>query len=428
MVNTIRSFLLSNKKRRLINNFVNLSLLQAANFILPLVTLPYLVRILGPEYIGLLAFATATMAYFVLVTNYGFNLSATRQISINRDDPRLVEEIFSSVMSVKVLLGIFSLLLMSIVVFTFEKFREDWVIYYLSFGVVIGNILFPVWLFQGMEKMKYIVYLNILSKTIFVVAIFIFVNKKADYVLVPLINSLGYIVSAILSLILVRKHYGISFRFQSRNLLKEQLVEGWHIFFSSMAVSVYTISTTFILGILTNNTTVGYYSAGERIVKAVQALYAPASQAIYPYISNIINKSEEEGLRIIRKLSLVIGSVMLLLSSLLFYYSEEIVFILLGEQYRQSIIVVKILAFLPFLISMSNIYGIQTMLNLGRKVAFSRILAIASLIGIILSFVLVKRYEYIGSAITLLSVETMVTIMMIVYLLRTGINVIRLRK
>jgi Polysaccharide biosynthesis protein. len=135
-------------------------------------------------------------------------------------------------MIIKLALMILSLILMSIIIFSFEKFKQDWIVYYLTFGMVVGQVLFPTWFFQGMEKMKYITFLNILAKVIFTVAIFVFVKEASDYLYVPILNSLGFIIAGILGLWIVFRDFEISFKVPSLEILKYHLKDGFPLFLS----------------------------------------------------------------------------------------------------------------------------------------------------------------------------------------------------
>lgn len=410
--NLKRRILNTNEKKRLVGNIISLGTLQGINYILPLLTMPYLVRVLGPEYFGLLAFANATIGYFMLVTDYGFNLSATRQISINREDRNKVIQIFSSVMTIKALLLIISFVVMAILVVSFEKFSDHREIYFLAFGMVIGQMLLPSWLFQGMEKMRNIAFLNIFAKTIFTLCIFIFVDEQADYLLVPFFNSLGFIIAGVLSLFLVRKEFSVCFRWQAVPELKCQFVEGWHVFSFNIWKGMYTVSVTFILGIFTNNSVVGYFSAAERIIQAVKGLYQPVSQAIFPLVGKKLQDDKATGLAFIGKISWMIGIAMFIVSLLLFVFARPIVEILLGNQYFQSILFVQVLAILPFVIFLSNMLGVQTMLNLGYHEEIRRILSTAAILSVLLSMVVVPLYGGLGSSVIVVAIEVFITFAM----------------
>ncbi|HOK35565.1 MAG TPA: flippase [Candidatus Pacearchaeota archaeon] len=412
-------------RKRLTGNFLSLSILQALNYILPLITLPYLVRVLGPEKYGLISFAQAFIGYFIMITDYGFGLSATREVSIYRDDKEKVSEIFSSVMTVKILLGILSFVVLGLVLLSVPKFGQDWLIYIFTFGMVIGNILFPVWFFQGVEKMKWITILNIVARGIFTVCIFIFVHKESDYLNVAIINSLGSLVAGIISLIVIFKNFKVKFVFPKIESIKHQLKEGWHIFISNIATSLYTTSNTFILGLFTNNTIVGYYSGAEKIIKAVEGLISPISQTIYPYLSKLVSESKEKALVFLQKLTKFIGGTTFLVSLLIFILSPLIVKIILGDQYQQSILPLRILSFIPFIIALSNIFGIQTMLTFNMKSSFLKILSSAAILSLSLSFLLIPFLKQIGVSISWLITEIFVTVSMFFTLKKKGINILK---
>lgn len=373
----------SEDKKRLLSNFFSLSVLQGANYILPLITLPYLVRVLGAEYIGLLAFAMATITYFGIITDYGFNLTATKEIAIHRNDNAKVTEIFSSVMMIKIMLMFVSFILLCLLVFSFEKFRNDAFIYFITFGIVIAQVLFPVWFFQGMERMKYITYLNILSKLIFTIAIFIFVQKQSDFYMVPLLTSAGAIIAAIWSHFLIRKEFGIGFQIQNINTLKPYLVDGWHLFLSRIYVSTYTTANTLLLGFFTNNTTVGYYSIAEKIVVSIAGLFEPVNQTIYPYLARKYKENFALFVQLMKKIAIVFFALSFSLVLVSEYFKEEIVHLISGE-YNVEVISLLAVLLIRILTSPFGPLFSNALIIMRRKSEYMKVMNATVLLDLIL--------------------------------------------
>jgi len=400
LINKIKSLSNTEDKRRLLSNFFSLSVLQGVNYILPLITLPYLVRVLGVEYFGLLAFATATVTYFNILTDYGFNLTATREISIHRDNKVKVIEIFSSVMTIKVILMFVLFLLLTILVFSFEKFSKDAVVYFLTFGTVIGQVLFPVWFFQGMERMKYITYLNILSKVIFTIAIFVFVQEQSDFYLVPLLTSIGFLVACFWSLYLVRKEFGVSFEFQTYFTIKKYFIDGWDVFVSRIFVSLYTTINIFLLGLFTNNTVVGYYAIAERIVNAVGGLFTPANQTIYPYMAKMYKTQKEKFFSFTKQVSLSFLTVGIFLFSILALFAEFFIELITGNIENNILHIYYILMFTLITIPFGPLFT-QVLIIQKRNKEFNKIVRNTFILNMLIAPFLIFNYSGIGLAVSI---------------------------
>lgn len=408
----IRRILENSEYRRVLDNIVSLTGIQMVQYLLPLVTFPYLTRVLGPANFGKVAFAVAFITYFQLLTDYGFNLSATREISINREDPRKVSCIYSSVMVTKTILMCITFVLMLIVVLSIGRFRSDLLLYLFTYGLVLGNLLFPVWFFQGVERMRYISILRIVSSLIYTALIFIVVRSPADYLYVPLLTSAGYIAVGVYSQRIVTREFDVKFTLPGISDIRRQLEEGWHLFISTLAISLYTTSNRFILGLLTGPAVVGYYAVAEDITKALQGLVSPISQAIYPYFAKVQSENRERAKRELKKILILMGVFTFILSSIMVFLAPVIVRILAGSMYSSSIPLLQILVFMIFAVGVNNILGIQGLVSFGYKDKFTRILLTAGLIHLLLLTVLSLVLSATGAAIAVVITELIVCILM----------------
>jgi PST family polysaccharide transporter len=266
-------------------NILSLFVLQGISYLAPLATLPYLVRVLGPDKFGLLAFAQATIQFFVILTEYGFNLSANRQVSIHRNDPERLRTIFWSTLSIKFLLMTTGFMILLGLVFSADRFRAEWSVYVIMYLMVVGYALLPAWYLQGREMMRHVAGMHVAATLISVSAIFLFVHDERDYLLTALIQSSTLVIAAIIGLVMVWKAAPVAPTIPRIADIHAAIRDGWEVFVSTLATSLYTSSNVLVLGFLSGNVAVGYFSAADKITRAVQGMFTPITLAMYPRIN-----------------------------------------------------------------------------------------------------------------------------------------------
>ncbi|MEA3224189.1 MAG: oligosaccharide flippase family protein, partial [Thermodesulfobacteriota bacterium] len=212
-------------KKTLITNFSALTVVQLANYILPLVILPYLVRVIGPAKFGVLAFAQAVVFYFTLLPDFGINLYAPREIALLKEDQKALSAIVSGVLLIKALFLCASLVLYIAVVAVVPRFRDESLVFILSAGYMIANSFLPTWFFQGIEKMVNITMGLLVARILSLVLIFSFIREKGDYVWVPLINSGGLMAGVLLMYVLMFYREDIKLMLPSKVQLRKILRE-----------------------------------------------------------------------------------------------------------------------------------------------------------------------------------------------------------
>ena len=391
----------------LIENFTSLSLLQIVNYVLPLIVLPYLIRVLGVEKFGLVMFAKAFIMFFNILVDYGFNLSATRDISINRDNKEKITEIFSSVIIIKLALIIISFILLSVIVFSFEKFFSDWKLYYLTFLWVIGQALFPIWYFQGMERMKYITFVNITSKVIFTLLIFIVIQNENDYIYVPLLNGFGSILGGLLALWLIFKKFNQKTNFKVLKI-KEHIKNGFFVFLSISSSTILSATPAVFIGIFLNYNMVGYYSAFEKLVTAIKNLLYVINQTFFPRLSKVYKEDKARYLNIWKKLSLITIIISVVIYSLIMTFSGYFIKLYFGDIFADYIFILYILAFSIILYTVINAIGLNGLLVIGKlkELAISQI--IPTILFVLLSPFLLIYFNFIFYLFAILVVDIII--------------------
>jgi polysaccharide transporter, PST family len=415
--------LLAYGRTRFAANFLALMSVQVAGYLLPLLTVPYLVRTIGLERLGVLAFAQSLIAYFNILTDYGFNLSATRKVALSRHDPAAVGQILGSVLVLKFCMLLVSLTILAVLLLAFQRFRDLWPVYLIAFGEVVGNALFPVWLFQGLERMKFITILNLLAKMFFALSIFAFVHHPEDYLLVPASTAAGSLIVGILALAIVLRYFGLRPTIGGKTELLHFLREGWHIFISTVSVSAYTTSRLFAVGLFTNPVTTGFYMVAERLMAIVQLFpWLSLLSAAYPRLAELHAKNPGESLRVSRKLQQLTTSAHLLILPLIFLLAPRIAALFAGAAHQEIVVSFRLLLVAVFLIN-ANAFRIQFLLVSNRADVYSRIHMLAGACGVIVIFFCTYLLSYRGAACAIICVELAVLLLTLKYAPRaTGVK------
>lgn len=410
------------KRVTLFENIFSLISLRGLEYIIGILLIPYLVRVLGPEKFGAIAFMQGVLQYINLVIDYGFNLTAPRNIAQSPQEK--LPYLFSAFMWGKVLLGvgvtiffICSLILLQ----EFFAFSFDYLLFMALYSTVIGNLLFPIWFFQGIQQMRYIALANIIGRIVTTACIFILVSSPVDYIWAAFFQSCTAIIAGLYSLVIIHRDFPGMWKNPAWNEIIRLYKEGWHVFLSTVAINFYTASNVIILGVLTNDMTVGYYSAASKLIDYAKRIIDPISQAVYPYVSKMIKHRKKEGYYFLHQLLLILGGGGFAFSLILWLGAPWVVQIILGDQYNPSIGILRWMAFVPFMVCLSNVFGIQTMLPLGMERIFSRILIGSAIYSLLLIGPLTVWYGAEGTAMTMLFTESFVTIAMGVVLYYQGV-------
>lgn len=415
MLRKFKSFYNKSEKKKLISNFFSLSVLQLFSYILPLLTIPYLIRVLGDELFGIVVLAQTTIIFFNTFIDFGFDLSATRDISVNREDKSKIIEIFSSVLILKSALYVISFLAL-LIMLNYAEFTSNYkLLYLITFIPSIGHVFFPIWYFQGLEEMKYITIINILSRVIFTILIFVFVNNENDYLLVPILNGLGLVFCGVYSMKIIREKFDQRFKLQSLNTLKFYLKDSFQFFLSRLSSVGYTNLNTLVIGIIMSPVYVTYYHLANRIISVVLNLFNPVVQSIYPYLSKAFN------FKFLLKITGITMFFSFLVSVILYLFADFISIFLLKEVNE---LFIKIYSILLFLIPISVLYvmiGAPLLLARGFKKEFNLSIVFGFLIHVVaiyLIYLFTMYYQTTDTEVLIKFAKLLVLTKLVVLVLR----------
>lgn len=413
-------------RHEVVKNTALLYTVQMGSYVFPLLTVPYLSRVLGPSRTGMVAFAQSFIAYFLMATEYGFNLTATRSIAVNREDPEAVSRTFNSVMAAKALLCGLSFAAMVVIVGAVPRFRADWVLYLVSFLAVIGNLLFPIWLYQGLQILQHVAARDLGAKFLSLVAIFVLIHHESDYILTAGIQSGALALAGLVGLVMVPRLTKVRFQLPKWSEVVARLREGAPMFISMAAMTLYSSTNIIIVGLISTNAEVGYYTSASRITITLRMLVGPIVGALYPHISHMASKSQGDVIRFLRRYSLLLSAPFFLMGLVLLIGAPWIEALVFGPKFLPVTPLLRIMAFSPFLCAMAHSYTSYYMLAFGYDKEWTRMIVVGAVINFIALVPLLHFFR--GSqavAITTTILDVYVVVVSYIFYLRTSPGLLR---
>src|ERR1700682_1222961 len=394
-------------RHALVQNALSLYGVQIASYLVPLVTIPYLARVLGATGWGLVAFAQAFGAWVALVGEYGFSLSATREVARHRDNRDKLTHILAGVLGAKLLLATVSIIFAIAARWWVPIFREHPALLWAGMSWALAQVFSMMWYFQGIERMRLLASLDISAKALATTAIFLLVRRPGDAWRVLAIQGCGFWVSSAISLVLVYRQ--LPFRIPTLASVREALRMGWSMFLFRGSVSLYTPGNAFILGLFVSPQFVGYYAGAEKISRAFLGLLNPISQTLYPRLSHLAYHAQNRAAHLARISITVMGVGGAVIGLFVFWLAPLLVRLILGNGFEPSVAVLRVLSLLVPLVAFGNVFGIQWMLPRGLDLAFNRLVLFAGLINLSLALILAPLHTDLGMAWAVVIAETFVS-------------------
>ncbi|MEZ9761314.1 oligosaccharide flippase family protein [Vibrio splendidus] len=397
---------------KILKNFLSLGAVQVSSYLVTLITMPYLIKTLGLEGFGLIVLSQTLVGYFIIFIDYGFSLTGTKYISENRTNEQKINGIVSEILLIKIFCFAVGLVIYTFIIFAFPTFRENKLLFIITYFMSLGNVFFPVYYFQGLEKMHVTALFNIIPKLLALVFIFIFVKTSDDLLTVALITTVGFTCSGVLSL-LYSIFLGVRLHKTTVSCLIHRTNEAKEVFLGMLSSNISTNSIVLILGLLTTPVTVGAYSAVEKFIKPVGFFSNTLMQVIYPHMVKL--KSMNLDFRIF-SLKVSIIYILLLSFGLLIYKFILIHFLgYLIDNTRESESILNILIFLPLIPAILNSYFIPILLVEGENNLYAKSLSASCIVSLIFIPIFITLLGVYGAALAALIIELLKVVFIVFY-------------
>lgn len=404
-------------------NFLYNLMLQIVTLFMPLITVPYVSRILGKEGIGVYSYTLSIVQYFIILGTLGVSMYGNREIAYVRDDKEKMSKTFWSITFLKIMTTSIALLLY-IIIFGFNK--QYGFIYLIQSINIIAAMIDISWLYMGLEDFKKTVTRNLIVKVICVMCIFIFVKNYNDLHKYVLINAFMSLFGNLVMWIYVPK---VVLRIKIKfNNIKYHLIPALKLFIPQIAIQIYAVLDKTMLGILANTAEVGLYEQSQKIIVLVLGLVTSLGVVMLPRMSNTFANGDIKKVNRYFNTSLQgVAYISIPMAFGLASISKEFVPWFFGPDFGSVSYLIMILTPILFLIAISNVLGIQYLLPTNRTKEFTMSVTIGAIINVVINLILIPKYKAVGSCISTVIAEFAVTFVQYIFL-KDSINVKKIFK
>ncbi|HEQ1859758.1 TPA: oligosaccharide flippase family protein [Providencia alcalifaciens] len=389
---------------KLKNNIFSLLILQGSNYIIPLITLPYLTRTLGIQGFGIYGLTLTIAQYFILFTDFGFNFTATKKIAENQNNKNYISRVFWITIFAKSILCIISVItILSLTQLKPLKIFTNELIF--TSLMIIGTTIMPLWFFQGIEKLSKITIVTVTSKVLTLPLFFILIKNYNDVWLAVLIQSSINLLSGFIAIYIIWKGKLVNYQTPRLKEIICSLHDSSGIFLASISISIYTISTSIIIGLVSKIDQVSIFTGGDRLKSAILGVFLILGNAFYPRIINLLSNNKNDAFTLIRKIIIFQSIITLLIGITSFILAKYIAVTIYGESFSDVAIIITIFSPLYFFVTLSTVFGNYILLPLGYKKEYISLPILSAIIHIPLCTILAYNYGALGGALSILIVE-----------------------
>lgn len=383
---------MSNKK--IVNNTIMLMIFNIAKIIFPFITLPYLTRVLSTEAYGTVAYVKTVMTYMQIVVDFGFVLSATKDIVKSRENKESLAYIVGDTLIARVILGAIGFLIVAILSLALPILRENILYTVLSYVVIFESVFLMDFLFRGLEKMHIITIRFILMKVISTLLTFILIKNDSNILLIPILDILSSTIAIILVFFEMKK-INIRLKFSGMTNVFNSIKNSFVYFLSNVASTSFNALSTIIIGIYVNATEVAYWSVCMQIIGTIQACYSPISDGIYPEMIRSKN------IGIVKKALKIFLPVIGLGCVATIFLAKPVLLILGGEKYLPAVPILQLLTPNLFIGFLSIMFGWPTLGAIGKakETTISTVTSIIVHIILLVALIIFNKFNLYTIAI-----------------------------